>query len=170
MSKCRQCLHFFLCKRINFCKNSLKNEKLCVTIYKLKYVLGIGGVFLARKTKNFNKKILAMLIERARGDRTTRKFASDCGISYVQLHKLERCEQENAPGLKLLKKLAENSENDVELEDFMFACGIDETFLEPKKKEYTPKSLDVQSLYDKLSQGQKKTVYDFIDYLLNYKK
>ena len=125
---------------------------------------------MARKSKHFNKKILAMLIERARGDRTTRKFANDCGISYVQLHKLEMQVQENAPGLKLLTKLAENSENGVELEDFMFACGIEEQDVKPKKKQPAQKSLDVQSMYDKLSQGQKKTVYDFIDYLLNYKR
>lgn len=123
-----------------------------------------------RKSKRFNKKILAMLIERARGDRTTRAFASDCGISYVQLHKLESEAQENSPGIRLLTKLAENSENGVELEDFMFACGIEEAEALPKKKVPSHKSLDVQSMYDKLSQGQKKTVYDFIDYLLNYKK
>ena len=111
-----------------------------------------------------------MLIERARGDRTTRVFASHCGISYVQLHKLEMCQQENAPGIKLLTKLAENSENGIELEDYMFACGIDNVDIGIKQKKRVTKSLDVQSMFDKLSQGQKKTVYDFIDYLLNYKK
>ena len=125
---------------------------------------------MARKSKHFNKKILAMLIEKARGDRTTRTFSKDCGISYVQLHKLERQEQENAPGIKLLTKLAENSENGIELEDYMFACGIEEEIIVPKVKKTVSKSFDVQSMYDKLSQGQKKTVYDFIDYLLNYKK
>ena len=125
---------------------------------------------MARKSKHFNKKILAMLIEKARGDRTTKTFAADCGISYVQLHTLEMCQQENAPGIKLLTKLAENSENGVELEDYMFACGIEEQELKPKSKKPVSKSLDIQSMYDKLSQGQKKTVYDFIDYLLNYKK
>ena len=125
---------------------------------------------MARKSKHFNKKILAMLIEKARGERTTKNFANDCGISYVQLHKLEMCLQENAPGLKLLTKLAENSENGVELEDYMFACGIEEQEIMPRAKKPVSKSLDVQSMYDKLSQGQKKTVYDFIDYLLNYKK
>lgn len=125
---------------------------------------------MARKSKHFNKKILAMLIERARGDRTTRKFAQDCGISYVQLHKLELCLQENAPGIKLLTKLAENSENGIELEDYMFACGIEEQDIIPKKKQPARKSLDIQSMYDKLTHGQKKTVYDFIDYMLNYKK
>lgn len=125
---------------------------------------------MARKSKHFNKKILAMLIEKARGERTTRAFALDCGISYVQLHKLERQEQENAPGIKLLTKLAENSENGIELEDYMFACGIEAQDLVPKERKPVSKSLDVQSMYDKLSAGQKKTVYDFIDYLLNYKK
>ncbi|MBO4949639.1 MAG: hypothetical protein J6E38_01325 [Clostridia bacterium] len=125
---------------------------------------------MSRKSKHFNKKILAMLIERAKGERTTREFANDCGISYVQLHKLEMCQQENAPGIKLLTKLAENSENGIELEDYMFACGIEEQDIKPQKKQPTQKSLDVQSMYDKLSQGQKKTVYDFIDYLLNYKR
>ena len=125
---------------------------------------------MARKSKNFNKKILAMLIEKARGERTTRTFARDCGISYVQLHKLEMGAQENAPGIKLLTKLAENSENGIELEDYMFACGIEEEKIVPKVKKTVSKSLDIQSMYDNLSQGQKKTVYDFIDYLLNYKK
>ena len=125
---------------------------------------------MSRKSKHFNKKILAMLIERARGERTTRAFANDCGISYVQLHKLEICLQENAPGLKLLTKLAENSENGIELEDYMFACGIEEQTVKQSKKQASKKNFDVQSMYDKLSQGQKKTVYDFIDYLLNYKR
>ena len=125
---------------------------------------------MARKSKNFNKKILAMLIEKARGERTTRTFARDCGISYVQLHKLEMGAQENAPGIKLLTKLAENSENGIELEDYMFVCGIEEEKIVPKVKKTVSKSLDIQSMYDNLSQGQKKTVYDFIDYLLNYKK
>ena len=124
---------------------------------------------MAKKSKHFNKKILAMLIDRARGERSTRAFAEDCGISYVQLHKLEMCLQENAPGVKLLTKLAENSENGVELEDYLFACGIEEASVTGAKKQ-AKKSIDVQSMYNKLSQGQKKTVYDFIDYLLNYKK
>jgi len=148
----------------------LKNKKLYATIYELKYVLHIGGVFLTRKSKNFNKKIFALLLERARGDRSTRKFALDCGISYVQLHKLECKAQENPPGIKLLIKLAENSENGIELEDYLFACGIDQDELTSLNKQTAQKSLDIQDMYNKLSQGQKKTVYDFMDYLLNYKK
>lgn len=123
------------------------------------------------KSSGFNKKIFIMLFEKARGSRTTKKFAEDCGISYVQLHKLEQGLQDSPPGRRLLIKLAENSEADIELEDFLFVCGLDK---DTKEKSVSTvrksKSLDIQSLYDRLSQGQKKTVYDFIDYLLNYKK
>lgn len=122
--------------------------------------------------RHFNKKILAMLIEKAKGNRSTRRFSQDCGISYVQLHKLENMLQENPPGQKLIKKLAENSENGIELDDYFFACGLDENGnAEEKNEQKKPsKSQNIQKMYDLLSQGQKKTVYDFIDYLLNYKK
>ena len=123
------------------------------------------------KSTGFNKRIFIMLFEKARGNRTTRKFAQDCKISYLQLHKLEQGLQDSPPGRQLLIKLTENSEADIELEDFLFACGLED---KQEKKVSVPskksKSLDIQSLYDKLSQGQKTTVYDFIDYLLNYKK
>lgn len=123
---------------------------------------------MTARNNHFNKKIFAMLLERAKGDRTTRAFAFDCGISYVQMHKLEMCGQENPPGLKLLTKLAENSDGGIELEDFIFASGIDvKEALKPEKK---PKTLSVQEMYDNLTSGQQKTVYDFMDYLLNYKK
>lgn len=125
------------------------------------------------RTKNngFNKKIFAMLLEKAKGSRTTRKFAEDCSISYVQLHKLEMGLQDNPPGRTLLVKLAENSEGGIDLEDYLFACGSDKRESEEKSKPHAKsKSLDIQSLYDKLSRGQKKTVYDFVDYLLNFKQ
>lgn len=118
---------------------------------------------------NFNKKILSLLIEKARGDRTTKEFADECSISYVQLHKLEMCMQDNPPGKKLLQKLAENSVNGVEIEDYYFACGVEETVKTDKPVKHV-KSFDIQSKYDMLTAGQKKTVYDFVDYLLNYKK
>lgn len=123
------------------------------------------------KSTGFNKKLFIMLLEKARGERTTRKFAEDCGISYVQLHKLELGLQDNPPGRQLLIKLTENSEGDIELEDFLFVCGLEDKISDKKQTSVKKsKSLDIQSLYDRLSQGQKKTVYDFVDYLLNYKK
>ena len=123
---------------------------------------------MSRKQAHFNKKIFALLLEKARGSRSMRSFANQCSISYVQLHKLEKCAQENPPGKKLLLKLAENSENGIEYEDFLFAAGYDLDKEENKDKQ--KKSVDIQSKYDMLSAGQQKTVYDFVDYLLNYKK
>jgi len=123
---------------------------------------------MGRKQAHFNKRIFALLLEKARGERSIRSFANECGISYVQLHKLEKCAQENPPGKKLLLKLAENSENGIEYEDYLFAAGYD--LDKEEKKEKQKKSADIQSKYDMLSAGQQKTVYDFVDYLLNYKK
>ena len=125
---------------------------------------------MAVQKRKFNKKIFALILEKARGDRTVRQFAKDCKISYVQLHKLEMCGQENAPGIKLMGKLAENAAGGIELEDFLFAAGIDEkSRSEQNTARKNHKSLDIQSMYEKLSYGQQKTVYDFADYLLNFK-
>lgn len=92
------------------------------------------------KTKQpFNKKIFALLIEKAKGDRTVKQFANDCGISYVQLHKLELGAQENAPGIKLITKLAQNSAGGIELEDYLLAAGKNSASAEkkaPKKRRW----------------------------------
>ncbi len=119
--------------------------------------------------KHFNKKIFALLIEKAKAGRTTRQFAKDCNISYVQLHKLETASQQNPPGIKLIEKLAENSMGIVGIEEYLFASGHDiKTDTENDSKKNA--KFNIQSLYEKLSHGQQKTVYDFIDYLLNYKQ
>lgn len=111
----------------------------------------------------FNKKIFSMLIERACGDRSIHRFASDCGISYVQLRKLHAGLQENPPGKKLIKKLAENSLGGVEYEDYIFAAGI----AERKNEENTPSIHDLRVLekLGSLSAGQRKTAEEFIDFL-----
>ncbi len=70
----------------------------------------------------FNKKIFALLLERAKGERSWRQFADDCGISYVQLRKLAVCGQENPPRLKLISKLAAASVF-AEESDYLFAAG-----------------------------------------------
>ena len=120
------------------------------------------------KTKHpFNKRVFALIIEKAKGDRTTKQFAKDCGISYVQLHKLELCGQENAPGIKLMTKLANNSAFGIELEDYMLAAG--RTGDQGKEKQKKKKSISIQELYDSLSSSQQRTIYEFMDYLANYK-
>ena len=76
-----------------------------------------------KKSEPFNRKIFAMLLEKAKGDRSTKQFAADCGISYVQLHKLELQAQPGAPGMKLITKLAANSAGGIDDRAF---SGIDE--------------------------------------------
>ena len=123
---------------------------------------------MAKKKVNFNKRIFAILTDKARGERSVRRFASDCGISYLQLRKLLLCEQENPPRLKLITKIAENSENGVELEDFLFAAGADNSKTD-EEIELSPKKRLLLRNYDSLSSKQQKTVDDFIDFLLRYK-
>ena len=76
------------------------------------------------ENNRFSKKIFAILLERAKGDRSWRQFAIEADISYVQMRKLAQGTQENPPRPKLIKKLAEHSFNDIDLEDFMFAVGM----------------------------------------------
>ncbi|MCR5353749.1 MAG: hypothetical protein K6D98_05525 [Clostridiales bacterium] len=120
-----------------------------------------------KKTRSFNKKIFALLIEKAKGERTTKQFANDCGISYVQLHKLELANQENAPGIKLMTKLANNSAGGIELEDYLLAAGYSDE--NEKEMNIKKRSFNIQDMYDNLTSNQQKTVYDFMDFLLNYK-
>ena len=117
-----------------------------------------------KKSQPFNRKIFAMLLEKAKGERSSKQFAADCGISYVQLHKLEL----GAPGLKLITKLANNSAGGIELEDYLLAAG--KTSVSEPKPVKKKKTLDIQQMYENLSASQQKTVYDFMDYLSNYKK
>ena len=120
-----------------------------------------------KKKAPFNRKLLALLIKTARGSRTLKQFSLDSGVSYMQLHKLEHGGQENAPGQKLLTKLAAVSENGIELEDYLFVCRIAPEKAEEKEKPKQKKTLDMQSKFERLTSSQQKTVYDFTDYLLN---
>lgn len=124
---------------------------------------------MPKRKEKFNSKIFSILIDKARGERSVRRFASECGISYLQMRKLILCEQENAPGLKLIKKLAENSENGIDVEDYLFAAGEKQneqnSFADISQKE----RLLLQN-YNSLSTKQQKTVDDFIDFLIRYKK
>lgn len=122
---------------------------------------------MTTKKTNFNKRILSILIDKARGERSVRKFAQDCNISYLQMRKLLLCEQENPPRMKLITRLAENSEGRVELEDYLHAIGaFTDTGEAPA--EITPKEKMLLSNYNNLSSKQQKTVDDFISFLLKY--
>ena len=92
------------------------------------------------ENSRFSKKIFSLLLERAKGDRSWRQFAMESDISYVQMRKLAQGTQENPPRPKLIKKIADHSFNDIDLEDFMFAVGI--------------------TLPDKIGRAQKRSLAD----------
>lgn len=110
-----------------------------------------------------------MLLEKAKGDdRSWRQFAADCDISYVQMRKLALMQQENPPRTKLIKKIAQNSANDITYDDLLFTVGIN--FEDDRKKLPVSSNTMKQGelFYEKylsLSMGQKKMLNDFIDFL-----
>ena len=97
-----------------------------------------------------------------------RRFASESGISYLQLRKLIMREQDNPPGIKLITKLAENSENGIDIEDYLYATGKTEDFSSTDEP-IPPKIRLLIQNYNSLSSKQQKTVDEFIDFLLKYK-
>lgn len=111
----------------------------------------------------FSKKIFAMLLERAKGDRSWRQFSLEAGISYVQMRKLASCEQENAPRLKLIKKIAAVSDCGVTIDDLLFATGnID------RPQPTVPASLQPSQFilnYRSLGTKDKKLVEEFCEFL-----
>ena len=113
----------------------------------------------------FQKKIFAILLEKAKGDRSWRRFAMDCDISYIQMRKLALQQQENPPRKKLIGKVAENAAGDITEEDLTF-CSFEGA---PKKESRTGESARMNELFlDKfqaLSVGQRKMVLSFIDFL-----
>lgn len=123
---------------------------------------------MPKRKEKFNKKIFSILIDKARGERSVRRFASECGISYLQMRKLISCEQENAPGLKLIKKLAENSENGIDVEDYLYAAG-ETGKTQDSSADIAPREKLLIQNYNSLSSKQQKTVDDFIDFLIRYK-
>ena len=99
----------------------------------------------------YNKKIFAILLEQAKGDRSWRQFAFDCDISYVQMRKLAQATQENF--------------NDIDLEDLMFAAGMTKNEGSFIVKESSSYQSGVFSAYRALPAKDRKTVDDFVDFL-----
>ena len=115
----------------------------------------------------FNRKIFALLLENAKGERSWRQFAADCDISYIQMRKLALQQQVNSPRPKLIHKIAQNASGGVTAEDLFFCTGA---YLAPEEKHSTAGQRQGELFYDKylaLSSGQKKMIVDFIDFLSN---
>ncbi len=117
-------------------------------------------------SNRYNKKIFAILLERARGDRSWRQFAFDCDISYVQMRKLAGGTQENPPRPKLIKKIADHSFNEIDLEDFMFAAGMTKNEGSFIVKEPPSAQVGIMAAYRALPVKDRKTVDEFVDFLL----
>lgn len=108
-----------------------------------------------------------MLLERAKGVRSWRQYASECDISYVQMRKLSMMEQENPPRPKLIRKLADNAFDDVDLEDFLFAAGLNHTSRSLSKSKESDTAIDhLRSLPPK----DRKSAEDFIEFLYTRSK
>lgn len=123
----------------------------------------------AAANSRFNKKILAMLIEKAKGERSLKVFADDCGISYLQMRKLYLCMQDNPPGKKLISKLASASRNGVEEQDYLFVCTSTASEALPvTKASLSSHEQELLEKYGALGSRQKKTVEDFLDFLASY--
>ena len=110
---------------------------------------------------SFNKKIFALLLDRAKGERSLRAYALECGISYVQLRKLSLCEQANPPRLALIEKLGAHSQGDVTTEDFAFAAGYSSALGAKRLM-----SSAVYNKFVKLNERQKREVELYLDFIL----
>lgn len=117
--------------------------------------------------KKWNKKIFAILLQRAQGERSTRQFALECDISYVQMRKLLMMEQENPPRPKLIKKIADHAFGEVDLADLMFAAGISQ-----QQKQARIDGTDqlmqagVGVKFRSLTAKERRSVEEYIDYII----
>lgn len=123
------------------------------------------------KDYDFSKRVLAFLLERAKGARSWRKFALDCDVSYVQMRKLAMLGQENPPRQRLLEKVAAHSENGVELGDLMFAAGYARAVPQSAKEDAAGREKDAAfsrffAKYGALRPRQRRDIEAFADCLL----
>ena len=120
---------------------------------------------MAEKSQ-WNKKVFAILLERAKGVRSWRQFASECGISYVQMRKLASMSQENPPRPKLIRKVTDNAFNDIDLEDLLFAAGMNTSDRSFSRKQ--PEQPQEETAYDRfraLPARDRRIVEEYIDFL-----
>ena len=114
----------------------------------------------------WSKKVFAILLERAKGVRSWRQFASECGISYVQMRKLASMSQENPPRPKLIRKVTDNAFNDIDLEDLLFAAGMS-TSDRPlsRMQAELPREETVYDKFRALPARDRRIVEEYIDFL-----
>ena len=115
----------------------------------------------------WNKKIFAILLEKAKGVRSWRQFAAECEVSYVQMRKLASMAQENPPRPKLIRKVAEKAFNDIDLEDLLFAAGISTSPVRPlsREQEEQPQEETAYDRFRALPARDRRIVEEYIDFL-----
>ena len=109
----------------------------------------------------WNKKIFALLLKEAKGDRSWLQFSTDCDISYVQMRKLAFGTQENPPRLKLVRKVAQNALGEIGLDELTFAAGINTIDVSAQE----PVAETPIDKYRSLAPKDRKTVEKFIEFL-----
>lgn len=115
----------------------------------------------------FNKKIFAILLEKAKGDRSWRQFAIDSNVSYIQMRKLALQQQQNSPRRKLIQKIAQNAAGGITADDLLFCSGLSkDQEKKPSGTAVRSRELIVEKLQS-LSMGQRKMLLDFMDFLAN---
>lgn len=118
------------------------------------------------ESSKWNKKVFAILLERAKGVRSWRQFAAECGISYVQMRKLASMSQENPPRPKLIRKVAEKAFNDIDLEDLLFAAGVSTSGRSlSRKQEEQPQEETAYDRFRALPARDRRIVEEYIDFL-----
>lgn len=129
-------------------------------------IIGSGNSRKKEAMEMFNKRVFAILLEKAKGDRSWRQFAMDCDISYIQMRKLALQQQENSPRNKLIQKVAQNAAGGITAEDLLF-CSAGPDRGDKKSAEKLRMDALFSDKFQVLSAGQRKMVLDFIDFLSN---
>lgn len=88
----------------------------CVIIKLEEYIMN---------TNKFDKSRFAALLIKAVGTQTQKKFATDCGLSPEHLSRMINQKITSPPSLNSLEKIANYAQNQVQLNDLLFACGYD---------------------------------------------
>lgn len=71
----------------------------------------------------FNKESFALLLEKAKGDRSINQYANETGVSAAHISRFLRQLIDTPPTPETISKLASSAYNDVTYRDFMVAAG-----------------------------------------------
>ena len=72
---------------------------------------------------NFDKKELKKIVDQAIGNLSKSKFAEKAGISRTYVSEITNMNLDNPPQPQVLKKIADNAQNNVEYKELMAAAG-----------------------------------------------